>query len=438
MAVDVTNDFVSLEECQSSVDFAETDEQMKRAVNSLSGGLAETVEYENKQTVRFIHQSVNDYLVERGLRNLDPSFFDDVNHYLSQNGMPSLDTTLSDNVVGLAHFRISRSCVKYISRREVLKELQTIKSVTPENSIADAKRMTSRFPFLQCSAKWVSHAKTVEEQRISQADLLPLFRWPSEDIIESFAKYRNLSYYKDSSMPRESLLGIASKYGLSSVVQAMIDSGLSFDSNLLDKHRQTPLSWAAENGHEGVVRQLVQRDDIDVNSKDDKGPTPLSWAAREGHEAVVRLLIERDDVDVNSKGDMGLTPLLWATARGHEAIVRLLIERDDIDMYSKDEMGLTLLSWAALKGYEAVIRLLIQHDNVNVNSKDIWGRTPLSWAVKRKREGVVRQLIKRDDVDIDPKDYRGRTPLDLAARNGHKNVVDILERETARRKRLEG
>lgn len=162
MVVDLTNDFASLKECQNSVDFAETDEQMKRAVNSLSGGLAETVEYENKQTVRFIHQSVNDYLVERGLRNLDPSFFDDVNHYLSQSGVPSLDTTLSDNVVGLAHFRISRSCVKYISLTEVLKEIQNISNVTHEDRIASWKRIMIRFPFLWYTLEWESHAEIVE------------------------------------------------------------------------------------------------------------------------------------------------------------------------------------------------------------------------------------------------------------------------------------
>jgi ankyrin repeat protein len=43
-----------------------------------------------------------------------------------------------------------------------------------------------------------------------------------------------------------------------------------------------------------------------------------------GHEAVVKLLVERDDVEADSKDQYGLTPLLWAAESGHEAVVKLL------------------------------------------------------------------------------------------------------------------
>ena len=50
------------------------------------------------------------------------------------------------------------------------------------------------------------------------------------------------------------------------------------------------LSWAAQNGHEAVVKLLLETGRGDVDSKDDYNQTPLSWAARHGHEAVVKLL----------------------------------------------------------------------------------------------------------------------------------------------------
>jgi hypothetical protein len=61
-----------------------------------------------------------------------------------------------------------------------------------------------------------------------------------------------------------------------------------------------------------------------VGLKDSDGRTPLSCAAENGHEAVARLLVEQDDVETDSKDNTGRTPLSRATERGHKAIVRLL------------------------------------------------------------------------------------------------------------------
>jgi len=74
-----------------------------------------------------------------------------------------------------------------------------------------------------------------------------------------------------------------------------------------------------------VVRLLVARDDVDADSEGRyDGRTPLSRAAENGHEAVVRLLAARDDVNIHSKDKKGWTPLSWAAEKKHEAVVRLL------------------------------------------------------------------------------------------------------------------
>jgi ankyrin repeat protein len=57
------------------------------------------------------------------------------------------------------------------------------------------------------------------------------------------------------------------------------------------EYGQTPLSWAAENGRDAVVRLLLEAG-ADVEAKDTKyGRTPLSRAAANGRDAVVRLLL---------------------------------------------------------------------------------------------------------------------------------------------------
>jgi ankyrin repeat protein len=78
------------------------------------------------------------------------------------------------------------------------------------------------------------------------------------------------------------------------------------------------------------VRLLVERDDVEADSKDKNGQK-LSWAVQNGHEAVVRLLVERDDVEANLRDEYNRTPLLYAVINEHEAVVRLLVERDDVE-----------------------------------------------------------------------------------------------------------
>jgi ankyrin repeat protein len=54
---------------------------------------------------------------------------------------------------------------------------------------------------------------------------------------------------------------------------------------------RTPLSYAAENGHEPIVKLLLEAK-AEFNSKDKNGQTPLSWVSENGHEAIVKLLLE--------------------------------------------------------------------------------------------------------------------------------------------------
>jgi len=167
---------------------------------------------------------------------------------------------------------------------------------------------------------------------------------------------------------------------------------------------QTALSWAAVSGREGVVRLFLSRLFINPGStgrrrgtpqvmsllfgrkyvnpdKPDKfGQTPLSWAAVNGHAGVVNLLLQRDDVSPDKPDKLGQTPLRRAAFMGHEGVVKLLLEREDVSLNRPENNGQTPFRWDAGSGLEGVVKLLLEREDVSPDRPDVNDQTPLSWA----------------------------------------------------------
>ena len=65
-----------------------------------------------------------------------------------------------------------------------------------------------------------------------------------------------------------------------------------------------------------IVTSSAEVEGCDTRNR--MGDSPLAWAAKNGHEEVVRILLERDDVDPNKQNEDGETPLWSAAKVGHE------------------------------------------------------------------------------------------------------------------------
>ena len=83
---------------------------------------------------------------------------------------------------------------------------------------------------------------------------------------------------------------MASYHGLKESVEYQLASNWEIDEQ--DSYCRTPLSLAAKNGHEAIVKLLLEKG-AKLETKDKyQSRMPLLWAAEKGHNAVVKLLPE--------------------------------------------------------------------------------------------------------------------------------------------------
>ena len=144
----------------------------------------------------------------------------------------------------------------------------------------------------------------------------------------------------------ETLLFIASDRGLEEDVELLIECKV--DANAVNLHGQSPLHFAAEaimdhtndegyvpgafGGFVGLMNHylacvcLIDEGGANVNAVDQFGWTPVMAACQQGHEKIVRLLLERGADAQGAEYIFGSSCLHRAVIENHMAVVALLVE----------------------------------------------------------------------------------------------------------------
>ncbi|KAH6997888.1 hypothetical protein BKA56DRAFT_607474 [Ilyonectria sp. MPI-CAGE-AT-0026] len=173
-------------------------------------------------------------------------------------------------------------------------------------------------------------------------------------------------------------LSYAAEQGNEAIVELLLDTA---DVDAGDLNNQTPLSYAAERGHEAIVKLLLDTGEVNVDAGDTKrsrtplqraaklgleaflrchlgpgGRTPLSYAAEKGHNAVVKLLIDTGSLGVDAGDLCGQTPISYAAEEGHEDVVKLFLDTGKVSIEEA-------LSRACKNGHKAVIELILKHSS---------------------------------------------------------------------------
>jgi len=330
---------------------------------------------------------------------------------------------------GTIHSMMAETCLTYLNS-------QRVKTLSAESS-PDIRGT----PFLKYSSLyWGVHAKRDLSDRAKHL-AFGLFDDYNSHISTKIlleAQTRYLCTIDLNKPPLFCGLHCASLFGIAEIVTELIERQ-GCDINQRDCVDNTPLVWAARNGHERVVEILLKRGGIDPGKQGRDGQTPLGWAAFNGQEGMANMFLERDEVNPDIPDNNGRTPLRYAAFNGHERVVKILLEREEVNPDMLDYKDETPLSGAAWNGHEGVVKMLLERDEVNPDAPDNYGRTPLQCAAFNGHVGVVKMLLRRDEVGSDTPDIRGRTPLWCAASNGHEGVAKILlERDEVNPDRPDG
>ncbi|XP_071084982.1 ankyrin repeat, PH and SEC7 domain containing protein secG-like [Haliotis cracherodii] len=229
------------------------------------------------------------------------------------------------------------------------------------------------------------------------------------------------------------------------------------DLELVDGFSYNILHWACHGGHVAMVKHIVSKNMVDINSKGQDGRTPVMCAARAGEKRMFELLVSKGDLplgvdydgnnilllacfggnvkiveyiishdapNINCTGESGRTPLMAAAYKGHGHIFDLLVTKG-ADLTPVDDAGDNILHVACLGGDVDVVTRLLEQGKVDINSRGHYSRTPLMMAARRGEHDIFRLLVNKE-ADASPVDDDSNNILHLACKGGQLEIVKYI------------
>lgn len=229
--------------------------------------------------------------------------------------------------------------------------------------------------------------------------------------------------------PQTTQLHRAAEAGDISAVRILVQRSTSALDDVNEDHR-TPLHCAANNGHDVVVGELLDRHARSI-LQDKDGNTPLHLASLGGHNRCVQHLlgVRNKDPDKGSlpalRNSRGYTALLVAAESGHTQVVQEILRANPTAVAAYLDNCVSAVHLAALRGHLNTL-MLLQAAQVNLESTTLDRHTPLHYACQGGHMKVVVWLLQ-NGVKPDTVSLTGKSPLDLAREGGHHHVTAYLK-----------
>ena len=248
---------------------------------------------------------------------------------------------------------------------------------------------------------------------------LPVYDWKNVDWEEPPPYHRETDEEKRI---RNANIDLLNHAGIGRIDRLKKDLAAGADINWFDG-QNTPLTRAAESGSLQTVKFLLNHG-ADITKRDGGKATMLFCAAWNGHDKLVRLLVEKYQCSPNDKNCHGWTALTAAARGAYHKILRCLLKHGaDVNSVDRQRMNTIMFllkdhisdSKKCLK----TIRLLVEN-GIDIHYRDKAGRNALFYAIEKEEVEILRFLLKTG-IDVNTRDNTGKTPL-LAAMEAYRMI----------------
>ncbi|MCF8330897.1 MAG: ankyrin repeat domain-containing protein [Bacteroidales bacterium] len=185
---------------------------------------------------------------------------------------------------------------------------------------------------------------------------------------------------------------------------------------------------AAWNGNADSVIYLI-KSGADVNVKNDYSQeTPLIYAAQQGHLDVVKILLHNGaDPDVNPRNEE--EALIRAIAMGYLEVAEEIV-RYGGDVNQRGKLEKTALHYAAAFGYYYIADMLIYY-NADINATARYDVTPLMLSISAGYPAISELLIRKK-AKLNMTDSEGYSALMLASKYGFHKLTGLMVEKGAK------
>ncbi|XP_066936826.1 serine/threonine-protein phosphatase 6 regulatory ankyrin repeat subunit C-like [Clytia hemisphaerica] len=217
-------------------------------------------------------------------------------------------------------------------------------------------------------------------------------------------------------------LYFAAQYGHLGIVNLLLKKGANADLCCTKKNR-IPLHVACFSGFVNVIKFLAKKTS-DVNLPDSQGLTPFHLACQSGTQSCVEAIIS-GGCNVYAQDSLGRTGLDLLLHEDNLKIVRVLLSRYPDLIEKQSQEGRNSFHYASQVGALVCLRHMIQYFRDRALATDNEGRLPVHYAALYGHAPVVKEFLVKGIFQVNEADSFCRTVAHHAAKSSSFETLHI-------------